>query len=439
MKKSIYNYISHRSECTILYNSAVDRIVQIDERLAILYDRNSPENIKTIYPAFYDFLVDNCFLVDENLSEGNSVRERWIKEDRESDSFSIAVNPTLNCNMRCWYCYEDHSGIKVMTKEVMEKVKKSILKIIHESGKNHLHLGFFGGEPMLYFDKTVKPLMDFSLDETKKYSDKIKLSFSFVSNGSLVTENIVDYLKSTKCPVTFQITFDGNKDIHDKVRFYGNKEGSYDKIIDNIRMLVTIPNVKIIVRCNYTKVSLASFIDLADDMGVSQDLIESKRISIDLHRIWQDGNAYDSESIKDIESAVKGAFKNYGFHVSAPKRSSGYRCYADSINHVLINYNGDLYRCTARDFKPERREGILAEDGTFQMNTHSEERNQKRWGNKTCLTCRIYPICTGGCSQNILEFGKPTECLYNYSEDEKNRRIEERITILISRIIQPYA
>ncbi|HOH74428.1 MAG TPA: hypothetical protein PKW38_01450, partial [Paludibacteraceae bacterium] len=43
-------------------------------------------------------------------------------------------------------------------------------------------------------------------------------------------------------------------------------------------------------------------------------------------------------------------------------------CYGDKKNQATINFNGDVYKCTARDFKPENREGVLMDDGTIEWN-----------------------------------------------------------------------
>ena len=40
-------------------------------------------------------------------------------------------------------------------------------------------------------------------------------------------------------------------------------------------------------------------------------------------------------------------------------------CYADRANSVIVNYNGDVYKCTACDFAKTKREGKLNEDGTI--------------------------------------------------------------------------
>jgi len=36
-----------------------------------------------------------------------------------------------------------------------------------------------------------------------------------------------------------------------------------------------------------------------------------------------------------------------------------------SANSVIVNYNGDVYKCTACDFAKTKREGKLNEDGTI--------------------------------------------------------------------------
>ncbi len=39
-------------------------------------------------------------------------------------------------------------------------------------------------------------------------------------------------------------------------------------------------------------------------------------------------------------------------------------CYADKINQMTVNYDGGVYKCTARDFNEKNRLGQLCDDGT---------------------------------------------------------------------------
>ncbi len=37
------------------------------------------------------------------------------KAEDETREFTITVNPTLACNMKCWYCYETHKNMPTMS------------------------------------------------------------------------------------------------------------------------------------------------------------------------------------------------------------------------------------------------------------------------------------------------------------------------------------
>lgn len=57
-----------------------------------------------------------------------------------------------------------------------------------------------------------------------------------------------------------------------------------------------------------------------------------------------------------------------GFYVNEVRAVSPSRCYGDHANHFIVNYNGDLYKCSARDFTKENREGVLTSDGDLEWN-----------------------------------------------------------------------
>ena len=89
---------------------------------------------------------------------------------------------------------------------------------------------------------------------------------------------------------------------------------------------------------------------------------ERKFIRFDLQHVWQDEN-YDKKLFEDRLLALREALVEKRFSVGELRRISPYRCYADRVNCIVVNYNGDLYKCTARDFIPENREGFLDREG----------------------------------------------------------------------------
>lgn len=78
-------------------------------------------------------------------------------------------------------------------------------------------------------------------------------------------------------------------------------------------------------------------------------------------------------------------------------------CYADKKNEAVINYDGKVYKCYARDFTERRHEGILNHDGQIIWNKRHDLRLKARIPNNKCSSCSIFPICGGGCSQIALE------------------------------------
>lgn len=433
MKKSKYNHIRKSGSQYTLYNARTEAISVLDNKVAELYVNKEPGSIKEIHPEFYDHLVGMGFLIENDTDETAGQIEQWRMTDSDTRSFSVSVNPTLNCNMCCWYCYESHSGDLSMKPEVTERVKRLISEKMAETELEQFHLGFFGGEPLLNFDQVCRKLIDHACEEGSRHGKRV--STSFVTNGYLLSEDILEYLESKNIHVSFQITLDGNEETHDSIRYPKAGGKSYRRILDNASRVLGHKNMDLVMRCNFTSTSLPTFIDVASDLAEWKDnnTLDLSRMKVDLHQVWQDKGNADRSAMKPTEEEVRKVFREENVPVTIVQRANRYRCYADRNNSMLVNYNGDLYRCTARDFTPESREGILNEEGKAEWNEKSEARDNVKWNNTTCLECNIFPLCCGCCSQSKLESGRTTGCDYGYTAEDKEDIVTERIKWLLSR------
>jgi uncharacterized protein len=158
-----------------------------------------------------------------------------------------------------------------------------------------------------------------------------------------------------------------------------------------------------------------------------------KYLLVDFHRVWQNSKLDDVEIIVDRNVKL---IKNKGFNV----KSSSYlndtvrgSCYADKRNSAVINYNGDVFKCTARDFKTENREGFLTNEGEIVWENNSlEHRMEAKFNNKPCLACRLLPICNGACSQIALEnLGKHDFCIHSFRDEEKDKVVKAMVDLLM--------
>ncbi len=216
------------------------------------------------------------------------------------------------------------------------------------------------------------------------------------------------------------ITLDGNEENHNKVRYVNEQRGSYDEIIKSIALLAQ-GRINIIVRINYTSDNLYNADDILEDLSK----IENQGfISISFHQVWQDKN----KLLIDTVNEKMQAFKKMGFGVNHSILTDTVRnsCYADRQNHATINYNGEVFKCTARDFKSENKEGDILKDGSIQWNNTHAKRMEIKLKNKPCLDCSILPICGGGCSQLALEYEGKDYCVNDFDEDRKKQIVFDR-------------
>ena len=426
MKKSLYNHLSYIDGRWILYNAFSDEICVLDPQIKALYEGESIEKLRCIHPEFYDFLVLKGFIVPFEVNEAQKCIKQWEREDNDQQSFTLMVNPTLDCNMRCWYCYEKHNATRTMIPEVLDRLKTFISQKMESIELQVFNLSFFGGEPFMQYHSIVKPLIEYT--HSLAIQAEKTLNLQFTTNGYKLESDFFELLSVLNVHSHFQITLDGNKRMHDIVRNPTMGGGSYNTILSNCAKLLAIPGVDITIRCNYTTKNVATFVELAEDLK-SSGILPTPSLGINFHRVWQDyGN--EVEVNNHIEKATK-ILSQSGYAVLDSNGVEKHRCYADRNNHIVINYDGNLFRCTARDFVSENAEGILNEDGTLSFNEKASIRKNTKWGNATCARCNVYPLCHGLCSQYKIEHAGVQDCIAGYSKEDKNNIFDKRIKYII--------
>ncbi|MDR0206182.1 MAG: radical SAM protein [Bacteroidales bacterium] len=420
MKYSQYNtFISLTEQVSALYNALSDKFVLLTK--IIFNDLNLPiHSLAKKNSTLYEELLQAKAIVENNIDEYEYIKNFSREIDNNSKEYKLMLNPTLDCNLKCWYCYENHIKGSRMSAITIASIKKNITNIFQKYKKlEAFYLYFFGGEPLLAFS-TAKELISCIADHCNKQN--IILNISFTSNGVLINERNIIYLKQKCKKVSFQITLDGGELEHDKVRFLTSKAGTYKRILKNIHLLLK-HEVFVILRINYTKENILSISSILSDIQEWDDNYKGN-MKIDFQRVWQeDKNALNIDEF--IES-----FTNTGFLVTSPIHNVDnvrFPCYADNLNQLLINYNGDVFKCTARDFATENRCGYLTETGNIIWTSlPPDERLETKMQKSICRTCSILPLCGGGCSQRCIEQNDEEHCTYNYEEADKKEIVLNR-------------
>jgi len=433
MKLSQFNLSVPHNESFVLYNSFTNKFLVVDALHNDLIESakvyGNIDDLLTYNPVLYVDLIDKGFIVSENKDELQAVKDIQAKVDLEDEKlYQLTINPTMNCNFKCWYCYESHIKDSKMDALVMNNVKKHIGSVIDRMPRlKKFHIYWFGGEPLLYFDKVVEPIMTTAKDLFG--SRNISFSTQFTTNGLLIKKEMIPKFQSYNI-INFQITLDGNRDLHNTVRFVSKSRGSYDEIVENIMMLCR-NNFRVILRINYTRKNLKDLEEIARDLAPLEMEYRHKLV-ITFHKVWQEPDMTLGERINELRAF----FRDNGFQAVNGDIPNTLRqsCYADRKNHATINYNGEVYKCTARNFSSAAKEGDLKEDGTIAWNEKFHSRMEVKFKNKPCLSCPILPICNGACSQVALENAGKEYCVYDFDEKRKKEVVLDKYLHLMNQM-----
>jgi uncharacterized protein len=149
-----------------------------------------------------------------------------------SDGANLAININLTafCNLGCTYCFADggdYGRIKgKMEAETVEYIFNFIRE--HVTDTRVVRFEFFGGEPLLNFDR-IKEVCDYSDVLSREMG--IQFIYRISTNLTVLPDGVLDLFARKKFIVS--VSIDGGRETHDRNRPTKGGHGSFDKIINN--------------------------------------------------------------------------------------------------------------------------------------------------------------------------------------------------------------
>ncbi|MDR2408090.1 MAG: radical SAM protein [Bacteroidales bacterium] len=393
-KLSKYLYTQHNDDIVVIYNLLNNFIFALSQEKYLRLQNPDLCELKESYPVLFSAMEKLSVIVPDDFDEINQVKLMNRKTVFDTRQYRLTINSTLECNFHCWYCYEEHPKGR-MTEDTMQAISNHIKLKIEEKSIQCLHLDWFGGEPFMYFDEIVFPLSKYLKQLVEE--NNIVFSNMATTNGYLLNEKRIKQLSEIGL-TQFQITLDGNEEMHNKIR-HDKQKNSFRTIIENINLLSEYPDNIITVRINYTDKTLSGINDIMDFFSENA----KNRISVMFQQVWQDA----FKKYLSCESNKK-EFEKNGFKVHKHHLNKGRVCYADVLQQAVINFDGRVFKCTARDFNKTKEDGLLLPDGEIQWNMPmlAKRMGCATFENEHCLACKLVPVCLGPCSQKMMEFTK---------------------------------
>lgn len=243
-------------------------------------------------------------------------------------------------------------------------------------------------------------------------------SASISTNGVLLNSELFDLLLDAGV-VSYQISIDGARELHDSQRVTASGKPTFEKILGNLRMMAaTNSQFSCILRCNSHRSKFPQVWKLFD--GPEMDFIRAdERFVVDLHEIWE-SDRQDVRAAVGDEGCIGSFTKGMDFHLfnrmlqDAGFSSVSYRrlpdalaagCYAGKPNWFVVGPDLKLYKCTVVFENEKNHVGYLTGDGEL----HIDEVKNTLWTGSSALTDRgcagcHYRIPCGGIACPLTRF-----------------------------------
>ena len=383
----------------------------------------------------YRRLKKRGYIIDSSLEEQHLLEtfkqiNQQISRNRSLDSFTIC--PTMGCNLRCAYCFEDHDVHKLFDTMTTQQLN-TIFAYIEENYKNQKKnnkfapINVFGGEPLLNMNyNLIKMILQFA--------KKINVPVSIATNGTTLNLEYLELFKMYREHVSLQFTFDGAKGYHDKKRIYSNGNGTFDCICKAIEQTLN-SGICVSVRINI-HVSSANGIDELEktfkkrgwlnnpqfyvyaapvrNYEHDSNIIKSIKDSQMLDILFKKGlyRTEKSSFIKRIDSSVCDIVLNlfkesqfFGRRLNIPY------CHAQSGSHLCFAPNGVITTCIRCASKKEYGVGILEKNMiTIDTNKLNLWKDRSPFDMKKCQKCKFILLCGGGCPYMALKKYNDINC-----------------------------
>jgi uncharacterized protein len=448
MQSSIFNLrvpLPERDE-VFLMNTLTDAQLIVSQDVAAFLDRVTAPSGGT--PVFsdeerhaLDLLCENGFIVKDRATERRTLDDYFTHVKASEYELNVTILTTLQCNFACDYCYQgDHGDYNKFAEKMSIETAGQVAEWI-EAEMDRLHpkelaVTFFGGEPLLNL-----PVLYYLAERLWKESQKrdVTIGVKIITNGLLLTEEIVDRLQPWGL-TGVKITLDGDRDSHNKMRPLRGGQGTFDRIIENIRKVAG--KCRIAIGGNFDEASVDSYPALLEFLA-SQDFADQltkvnfkpiirasepakpkgflplipvgdngKPLGGSCMTAAGSGTASTCDScafLDDKLAYLREETKRHGFRTSDGVHTGP--CHVHMSHAHTIGPDGSLYACPG--FTGEKAMATGHIDGRrdpLRISTKEKFDRLAPWDD--CGDCAFIPVCAGGCvtaSHTTLgDMNKPT-------------------------------
>jgi len=409
-----------------LMNTLTDAQLVVSSDVAVLLDRSSGGMVATDHDELeaLALLQENGFLVESREADRRALDHYLSEVKSDGTELNVTVLTTLQCNFACDYCFQgDHGDYNERADRMsLETAQRTIAWMTRELDRVHpgkFVLTFFGGEPLLNL-----PVMYEVAERMWEATEarQVPMYVNIITNGLLLTPDVVDRMQPFGLNGV-KITLDGDRDTHNRMRPLRGGQGTFDRIVENVRKVAH--KCRISIGGNFDESSVDSYPalleflkqqDFADKLAkvffkpvFRTEPVSAKGI-IPLTPIAAKdtlngtcmtsvgagaGKACDSCNVLDDKlTFLRQETKRLGFPTHDGVHNGP--CHVHKQHAHTIGPDGSLYACPGFTGQLALSTGHI-DDRKDSWRESALERFNRLHPWKECGDCAFIPVCAGGC------------------------------------------
>lgn len=161
----------------------------------------------------WEQFIDAGVFIPAERDEREKLKHEYT-HGRTASPLLVTMTTTLNCNMRCYYCYQKDGELDHMSRETCDEAIRWTKDRIREKDDKRLYVDWYGGEPML----NQEAILQYSREMIPWCDERgVKYKAHMLCNGTNWPEDVKGFLEETRM-TRIQFSMDGAERHHNKRR-----------------------------------------------------------------------------------------------------------------------------------------------------------------------------------------------------------------------------
>jgi radical SAM peptide maturase (CXXX-repeat target family) len=431
-------------------------IVSKTKALLEYFDERIPDKdnaVYNIYPNEFFRIYNDSY--NDGISKAypelfENRQQNTVGKGKDSDVYvhNLTFQTSENCSLCCSYCYQFNKTPMRMSfetaKEFIDHLLNDDYGYINRYNSPAIIIEFIGGEPFLEINLTRR-IYEYFLRRCYELNHPwfTMHRLSICSNGlAYFNKDVQDFFKDYYQNISFNISIDGNKELHDACRVQPNGEGSYDIDIAalnhysthyaaerNSKMTLAPSNIKYLYR------SVIDFIDKG-------------MYSINLNCVFEEGWTSETARIEyeqlkmladylienNLDNLYIAIFRDRQEYVQNKSYDGNFCGGVGSM--IAIRPNGDIYPCirymptsvgdNVKDLKMGSvKDGFIGREENSEVLEMMDQITRRSQTDDICFECPLSNTCASCSALSHTVYGTPNKrthfiCIQSIAEHLAN-------------------